>query len=76
MRCYCDISYGGAGKINTPYSYHLYLCEFCLDEIEGYTYEQFDIEYKKMENKTNEEIRIYFTKMIDDYSNSNLKYQN
>tara|TARA_Y100000590_G_C15666530_1_gene994656 strand:- start:831 stop:1055 length:225 start_codon:yes stop_codon:yes gene_type:complete len=69
MGCWCDRRNGGAGKMNTPYSYHLYLCEFYLNEIEGYSYEQFKVELKKMEDekKTNEEIRIYFTKMLDDY---------
>lgn len=69
MGCWCDRRNGGAGKMNTPYSYHLYLCEFYLNEIEGYSYEQFKVELKKMEDKkkTSEEIRIHFTKMLDDY---------
>ena len=55
--------------MNTAYSYHLHFCEFYLSDIEGYTYEQFDVEFKKMETekKTSKEIRIYFTKMLDDY---------
>ena len=58
MRCFCDRSKGGAGKINTPYTYHLYFCEFYLDEIEGYSYEQFDKDYKEME-KTHTTVEIY-----------------
>jgi len=69
MKCYCDLSHGGAGKINTPYTYHLYLCEFYLDEIEDYSYEEFVIEYEKMEEqkKTQSEIYAYFSEKLDNY---------
>ena len=61
MRCFCDRSKGGAGKINTPYTYHLYFCEFYLDELEYYSYEQFVIDYTGMEKtKTTEEIYNHF----------------
>jgi len=64
MRCFCDRSKGGAGKENTPYTYHLYYCEFYLDEIEDYTYEQFDRDYKEMEKtNTTEEIYNHFDGM-------------
>ena len=58
MRCYCDRAYGGAGKQNTPYTYHLYLCEFYLDEIEDYSYEQFEKDFLEME-KTHTTEQIY-----------------
>ena len=69
MKCYCDRSHGGAGKMNTPYTYHLYLCEFYLDEIKDYSYEEFVIEYEKMEEqkKTQSEIYAYFSEKLDNY---------
>ncbi len=69
MGCWCDRRKGGAGKANTPYSYHLYYCEFYLNEIADYTYEQFKVDYKKMEEekKSSEEIRMHFMKKLDDY---------
>ena len=61
MRCFCDRSKGGIGKINTPYTLHLYYCEFYLDEIENYSYKQFDKDYKEMEKtKTSQEIYNHF----------------
>jgi len=51
MKCYCDISHGGDGKSNTPYTYHLYICEFYLDELEDYSYEEFKRDYEKMEEE-------------------------
>tara|TARA_Y100000590_G_C15308766_1_gene859288 strand:- start:292 stop:522 length:231 start_codon:yes stop_codon:yes gene_type:complete len=61
MGCYCDRRRGGAGKQNTPYTYHMYMCEFYLNEIEYYSYEQFDKDYKEMEKThTSEEIYKHF----------------
>ena len=66
MKCYCDFSHGGAGKINTPYTYHLYVCEFSLIDLPDYPYEKFKREYEKMEaeKKTTEEIYKYFLGML------------
>ena len=65
MKCYCDKSHGGAGKAVTPYAYHLYLCEFYLDEIEGYSYEKFKRDYYQMktQNRPGDEIYEYFMNM-------------
>ena len=41
MGCYCDRRKGGAGKQNTPYTWHLYYCEYMLVDLEEYSYEQF-----------------------------------
>ena len=67
MGCYCYVRHGGAGRMNTPYTYHLYICEFYLDELENYTYEDFVNEYKKLENNTSiTEINEYFwNKQVD-----------
>ncbi len=58
MKCYCDVSHGGAGKINTPYTYHLYICEFYLDEV-NYSYEEFKRDYEKMESDKKSQYGIY-----------------
>ena len=65
MKCYCDISHGGDGKSNTPYTYHLYICEFYLDELEDYSYEEFKRDYEKMEEekKSADEIFDHFAGM-------------
>ena len=69
MGCWCDKKKGGNGKMNTHYTYHLYLCELYLDDIDDYSYEQFGIDYKKLETekKTSLEIRTYFQKMLDNF---------
>ena len=59
MKCYCDVSHGGAGKINTPYTYHLYICEFYLDECANYSYEEFKCDYEKMESEKKSQDDIY-----------------
>ena len=43
MGCYCDKRKGGAGKENTPYTWHLYFCEYMLVDLENYSYEQFKL---------------------------------
>jgi hypothetical protein len=59
MKCYCDISHGGDGKSNTPYTYHLYICEFYLDELEDYSYEEFKRDYEKMEEEKKSAYEIF-----------------
>ena len=60
MGCYCDRRYGGAGKINTPYSWHLYLCVYMLVDLEeDYSYEQFKKEYKELEDKGLSSLQLY-----------------
>ena len=58
MGCYCDRRKGGAGKINTPYSYHLYICELYMDEF--YSYEEFLLEYNLIKHRSSTEIYNYF----------------
>ena len=63
MRCYCCVKYGGAGRKNTPYTEHLYRCEFYLDDID-YSYDTFIKEYEYLEknNYNSEYIYNYFWK--------------
>ena len=59
MGCYCDRRNGGAGKQNTPYTWHLYYCEYMLVDVEGYSYEQFEIDYKEQEEKGLSSLELY-----------------
>ena len=67
MGCYCDRRKGGAGKQNTPYTWHLYYCEYMLVDVEGYAYNKFKIDYKEQEDKglTSLELHKYFMKLHD-----------
>ena len=67
MGCYCDRRKGGAGKGNTPYTWHLYYCEYYLIDLEDYTYEQFKIDYKIQEDKGLNSLELYnhFMKLHD-----------
>jgi len=74
MGCYCCVRHGGAGRINTHYTYHLYICEFYLDEIENYSYEEFVVEYNILENnKSSAEIYKYFMNKLDKYVRAKTK---
>jgi len=59
MGCWCDKRNGGAGKTNTSYYWHLYYCEYYLDDIENYSYEQFIVDYKKMEDEKKTSLDMY-----------------
>jgi len=59
MGCYCDRRKGGAGKSNTPYTWHLYVCEYMLIDVEGYSYEQFKVDYKEQEDKGLSSLELY-----------------
>ena len=59
MGCYCDRRKGGAGKQNTPYTWHLYYCEYMLVDIEGYSYELFEKDYKEQEDKGLSSLELY-----------------
>ena len=59
MGCYCDRRKGGAGKQNTPYTWHLYYCEYMLVDIEGYTYDQFKISYEELRDKGLNSLELY-----------------
>ena len=59
MGCYCDRRKGGAGKEKTPYMWHHYYCEYMLVDVEGYTYEQFKINYKEQEEQGLTSLELY-----------------
>ncbi len=50
---------GGARKENTPYTWHLYFCEYMLVDLENYSYEQFKKDYKKLEDKGLNSLELY-----------------
>jgi hypothetical protein len=70
MGFYCDRRKGGAGKQNTPYTWHLYYCEYMLVDVEGYAYNKFKIDYKEQEDKglTSLELYKYFMKLQNNHS--------
>ena len=67
MTCYCCVKHGGAGRINTPYSWHLYDCEFYLSELDNYSYEEFKCDYEQMEKdkKNSTEIHEHFMALYE-----------
>ena len=67
MTCWCCVQRGGAGRANTPYSWHLYDCEYYLSELSNYSYEEFKCDYEKMETENKNCIELYehFAKLYD-----------
>ena len=61
MGCDCCRKHGGAGRLNTPYTRHLYTCEFFLDELPNYSYEDFKSEYEYQKKRINSlQLHAYF----------------
>ena len=45
--------------MNTPYTWHLYFCEYMLIDLEGYSYEQFKKDYKELKDKKLNSLELY-----------------
>jgi hypothetical protein len=62
MGCDCCLKHGGAGRSRTPYTWHLYTCEFFLNELPNYSYEDFKLEYEYQKKHMNSlQLYNYFT---------------